>query len=123
MIEQVPEFVPADEVIAVNPWNGSSMVYALTGRQTTSTHVFYRADDDTQVLIDHLDEVATDPEVCPILLELDIEWVLDFGTERTIHDHKLDHPGWDELASAPGFKLVAEQGHAALYQVTACGLG
>lgn len=123
VLAQLPGLVDADEVIAVNPWNGSSMVYALTGRHTTATHVLYEPDADTQVLIEHLDDVATQPQVCPAIRDLHVGWVLDFGNDRLINDERRPYPGWADLSTAPGFELVVRQGHAALYRVTACGLG
>jgi len=123
VIRQVPGIVPEDGVIAVNPWNGSSMVYAITGRHATATHVLYTPTEDTQILIDHLDDVATNPEVCPALIDLGVDWVLDFGQTRLINNEKWHYPGWDDLAVAPGFEVAARQGHATLYRLTACGAG
>ena len=123
VLMKVPELVGVDEVIAVNPWNGSSMAYALTGRPTTATHVLYSPDPDKQVLIDGLDEAATDPAVCPAIINLDVQWVLDFGNQRLINNERKPYPGWDDLATASGFEVAYQQGSAVLYKVTACGLG
>lgn len=120
VLMSVEELVPPGEVIAVNPWNGSSMVYALTGRQVTAPHVFFEADRETQILLDHLDDASSEPKVCPVLDELRVGWVLDFGLDDLLHDHQMTAPGWDDLANSPGFEVVAQQGHAALYRVTAC---
>lgn len=123
VLQQVPEIVPPDGVIAVNPWNGSSMAYALTGRQTIFTHVQYPDDPDKQVLIDSLDEASTDAEVCQALSDLGVGWVLDFGNDRLINNEDRAFPGFEDLEESPGFVLRAESGTAALYEITACGLG
>lgn len=123
VLQQVPEIVPPDGVIAVNPWNGSSMAYALTGRQTIFTHVQYPNDPDKQVLVDSLDDAVTNAEVCQALSDLGVGWVLDFGNDRLINNEDRAFPGFEELDDSPGFKLRAESGHAALYEITACALG
>lgn len=123
VIRQVPDIVPPEEVIAVNPWNGSSMTYALTGRRTTATHVQYSPDPDQQVLIDRLNEAGTDAQVCQALHDLGVHWVLDFGNTRLINNEDRAYPGFEDLVQSPGFVLRAQSGHAALYEITACGLG
>ena len=120
---QVPEIVPPEEVIAVNPWNGSSMAYALTGRKTIFTHVQYPADPDKDVLIESLDDATTNAEVCEALGDLGVQWVLDFGNTRLINNENRAFPGFEDLEDSPGFVLRAQSGHAALYEITACGLG
>lgn len=120
VLRQVPSLVPVEDTIAVNPWNGSSMVYALTGRQTTATHVLYTPNQDKQVLIEHLDDVMTDPRVCPALLDLNVGWVLDFGNTRLINNENRAYPGWENLADSPGFEVAYRSGSAALYRVVAC---
>lgn len=120
LIERIPENVPADAVIATNPWNGSSLVYAFTGRPTTTKHVFYDSTPELTILQDHLDEAATAPEVCRVVRELGVQYVLDFGTSEI--NPAVHHPfaGFDSLGSAPGFELVDREGDVALYRVVAC---
>lgn len=119
---KVSEIVPPTEVIAVNPWNGSSMAYALTGRPTTFTHVQYAPDPTKEVLTARLSKAATDAEVCKALHTLRVKWVLDFGNTRLINNEQRGFPGFEGLRTSPGFEVRAESGHAALYEITACGL-
>lgn len=121
VIMAVPTLVPEGEAIVVNPWNGSSLVYPLTGWRTTATHVLYDPSPDQQVINDELDEVATDPEVCRVLADLHSYWVLDFGMNQLINDSRIDYPGWDSVYRAEGFELVMRRGAASLYRVNACG--
>lgn len=120
VIQMVEQLTGPHDVIAVNPWTGGSMVFALTGRPTTAVHVTDVPNPDDQIIIDHLSSAADDPQVCPAIRDLDVTWVLDFGNERFINNEDRPYPGWDGLAEAPGFELAYRQGHAALYRVTAC---
>ena len=78
---------------------------------------------DKQVLIDSLDDAVTNAEVCQALSDLGVGWVLDFGNDRLINNEDRAFPGFEELDDSPGFKLRADSGHAALYEITACALG
>lgn len=120
LIQRIPTLVPADAVIATNPWNGSSMVYALTGHPTTTTHIFYDATPDLAMIRDHLDEAASKPAACEAAERLGVQYALDFGPQE-VHFGTHPYPGLDELAEAPGFRLVAREGAAALYELVGCG--
>lgn len=119
IIQAAGTIVPEDTVIATNPWNGSSMVFALTGIPTTTTHVSYVLTEDLAVVKDELDEAAVAPEVCDVVRRFGIGYALDFGP-REVHGGDHEYVGFDSLADAPGFELVIQQGEAALYEVTAC---
>lgn len=120
LIRRIPQIVGPGERIVVNPWNGSSMVYALTGQPTTATHVLFEATDDQETIRKDLDELATDPDVCPALARLDAWWVLDFGLRDIINESKIEYPGWNRLKYSPGFEEVARENDAVLYRVTGC---
>lgn len=120
VLQMVEQLTDPDDVIAVNPWTGASMAYALTGRQTTAVHVTDVPNADTQILIDRLSAASEDPEVCPAIDDLSVDWVLDFGNDRFINNENRVYPGWYGLADNPGFELVFQQGNAGLYRVIAC---
>lgn len=120
VIQRIPELVPKDAVIAVNPWNGSALAYAFTGRQVTAPHMFYGETPARKVVAAELDEAASDPTVCPVLRSAGVSYALDFGS-REVHGGSHDYPGFDRLSSARGFQEVARSGHAVLYRITACG--
>ena len=48
-----------------------------------------------------------------------MQYALDFG-DREVHGAHHPMPGFDSLDTARGFELVAEQGDAALFRITAC---
>lgn len=120
LLMRLPRHVPADGVIATNPWNGSSMAYPLVGIRTTTTHVLFDESPEQAVLREALDEAATVPSVCPAVQDLGAGWVLDFGTQEVNRGHN-PYPGFLDLATARGFEEVDRQGQAVLYRITACG--
>lgn len=120
LIERVPALVGPDAVVATNPWNGSSMLYALTGVETTTRHILYTPTPEVDVINAHLDKAGEDPaRVCPAVSALDVTHVLDFG-DREVNGAHHPYPGFDQLEEAPGFEEIAREGQAVLYEITAC---
>ncbi|MDR2895941.1 MAG: hypothetical protein LBV30_04760, partial [Propionibacteriaceae bacterium] len=66
LIKALPDLIPAGAVVATEPGYGSSMAHALAGIHTTTTHFDYISSPDLDIIHNHLDEAASDPElVCP----------------------------------------------------------
>ncbi len=121
LLQQLPGLVPAGERIATNPWNGSSMAYALAGVPTTTTHVGYVSTPDLDTINNSLNRAASNPAVvCPAVRALNVRYVLDFGP-REVHGGRHRYPGLENLATAEGFTVAARVGKATLYRVEACG--
>lgn len=122
LLERLPELLPPGAVVATTPYNGASMAYALEDVTTTTTHITYTWTADLTVINKHLDEATTDPEVCTALDDMGVDYVLDFGRREVNRGSRaLEYPGFDSLARSPGFEVVAREGHAVLYRITACG--
>ncbi|WP_316668452.1 DUF6541 family protein [uncultured Propionibacterium sp.] len=122
LIERLPDLLPPGAVVATTPYNGASMAYALENVTTTTTHITYTWTADITVINKHLDEVATDPEVCTALNDLGVDYALDFGRREVNHGALASkYPGFSSLAHSPGFEVVAREGHAVLYRITGCG--
>lgn len=118
LIEKLASIVPDHAVVAVNPWNGSSLAYPLAGVSVTENHAMgYRSPEQT-LIGERLDEAGNDPEICSVLVSSDVEYVLDFGA--LIDDLHHTYEGFDSLERAEGFELVAEVGDESLYRITAC---
>lgn len=119
LIERVPDHVAPGERIAVDPWNGSALVYALTGRDTTSKHILGWVSPEQSIVSQRLRFADSDPTVCGALREGHIGYVLSFqGGEVRGEDHP--YPGFDDLDRAPGFTAVDRQGSAVLYRIDVC---
>lgn len=121
LIRRLPAEVPADDVVATDPWNGSSLAYPLAGVRTTSHHATGYTSAAELVLRGDLHHAAEDPQVCAAISQLGVRYVLDFGT-MSVGGPSTEYPGFTDLAMSPGFELVDEQGEAKLYRITACGL-
>ncbi len=120
IIDEVDQLVPKDATIAVSPWNGGAMAFAFADRNTTSKHTLTTYTPDELLLNDSLRDAASNPAVCPAVRHLGVKFALDFGTKEV---HGEDH-GFKGLLipdSAPGFQLVAREGEAKLFKLTACG--
>lgn len=119
VIDRLPDLVPDDSVIAVNPWTGAAMAYALAGRDTTAKHVLTANSRDVEVLNSRLRSADTVPGVCDAVRATGVRYVLDFGSKE-VHGGNHRFPGLENLAESTAFKLVFEQGEARLYELTAC---
>ena len=121
LLGELHDDLPAGAGVATVPYNGSSMAYALEGVRTTTTHLYYTATPDVRTINEHLDEAASDPQVCRALEDLDVDYALDFGPREVSQTNfRVGYPGFDSLATSPGFEVVAREGHAVLYRITAC---
>ena len=119
LIDELPDLIDKDAVVAVDPRSGAALAYALAGVDTTLKHLLHRHDPEVYVIQDKLNKAATDPTVCPAIRKLGATYALYFPG-KTISNQK-PFPGFTHLDTAPGFELVAKQGDAALYRITACG--
>lgn len=119
LLQELPSVVPEGDMVAVNPWTGAALVYAISGRPATAPHTFYGEDDLRVIVRQSLDEAGTDAAVCPVLEASHVRWALDFG-DREVHGGHHYYPGLDALADTRGFVEVLRVGHAALYRIDAC---
>jgi hypothetical protein len=119
LIDELDDIVPADATIAVNPWTGGAMAFAIADRNTTSKHTLTTYTKATELLNDKLREAGTDPAVCDAARADNVRYVLDFGT-REVHGGNHGFVGLQIPDATPGFELLARHGDAKLFEVTAC---
>lgn len=119
LMRVLPSIVPQGDVVAVDPWTGAALAYAVSGTRVSTRHVQEQPSHDGMVVRDLLNQAASDPRVCASLDEKQIRYALAFDGPL-IHNGPA-YPGFADLSTAPGFDLVAKQGDAALYKITACG--
>ncbi len=122
LMEELDDVVPADAVIAGNPWTGSSLAYVLADRRTLQLHTLAVLSPETDEVYADLRDATTNPEVCDAIVEENVRFVLDFGGQE-VHGGDHPYPGLDDLAASDAVELVESVGSAGLYRVTACGLG
>jgi hypothetical protein len=114
--------VPQDAVIIGNPWNGSSLAYAIADRRTLQLHILGATSKDLELIYARLNQAASDPEVCAAVSRVGARYVLDFG-HREVNDgegRSISFDGLDDLAARGVAEPVDAQGSATLYKITAC---
>jgi hypothetical protein len=121
LMERLDDEIPPGDSIVGNPWTGTALAYAFSGRRMLTPHVGGTIPEDIKYLMDNLDEVEDDPKVCDIVRDLRAYWVLDFEG-RQVHDRNIHFEGLDSLFTNPGVDEVDHEGlEARLYRITACG--
>ncbi len=119
LINKLDDIVGPNDVIAVSPWNGGAMAFALANRKTTSRHALSTYPADIAIINEALRNATTDPAVCPAVRAAGVRYVLDFGSQE-VHGGDHDFPGFDNLQDSPAVELVEHVGSAKLYRVIAC---
>ena len=118
------ELLPADAVVAQNPWAGTAMLWALTDRRVLFPHLTGVWSPDQQLIAERLRDAASDPAVCAAVAETGVGYVITAPPTFWQPDPLAENwPGLDDLADADGFELLAEEGDNALWRITACDAG
>jgi hypothetical protein len=122
LLKRIPNHVPPDAVIADNPWNGSSLAYAYTGRRVLTAHLFAEKDAEASLIDERLKIGPEALPVCTALKNKNVQFVLDFGSRYLIDlPGSESYPGVTDIGQAEGFELVDSQGDdAKLYRISAC---
>lgn len=132
LLARVPGLVPEGDVVAVDPYDGGELVYALADRKALS----HRRTPSARLAEERLDEVGTSPEVCDAVRDEGVRYALvlgnRFGAEADAARAYDGVASLDDLweasreeggADAP-VRLLAQEGAAArLFELTACAGG
>ncbi len=119
ILEKVDALVPEGATIAANPWTGAALAYALADRNTTSKHTLTTYTASEKLINSRLRWAASDPDVCNAVRDLNVGYVLDFGTQG-VNGGGAGFPGLEISNPTDGFTLLAQVGDAKLFEVTAC---
>ncbi|HWE88449.1 MAG TPA: DUF6541 family protein [Pseudonocardiaceae bacterium] len=121
---RVHDAVPADSVVADNPWDGSVLLWALADRRTLFPHLGITTTPDQDYLAAHLIDAAADPRVCAVADRLRVGYLLiGDGTFWPWAPQRKDYPGLADPAGRKGFHLIDADGPIKLYRLTACATG
>lgn len=122
LYSELPELVPADSVIAGNPWDGSAWAYFVSGRHVLYPHVLAAMNDDKELIAKSLRDASTNPAVCSAAKRLHVDYAIN--SDELIYlpgnPNNQAYPGLEHLENAAGFRLVAQVGSNRLYKLTAC---
>lgn len=121
LFERLPGEVPADAVIAVNPWNGGSLAYAFADRKVLEYHQTQRKTADLEAIAQGLADADKNPKVCEAVRRLKVGYALDLGSQYLLnHPSSLMYPGLQDLEKSKAVKLVDSEGEAKLFKIVAC---
>ncbi|HET8615704.1 MAG TPA: DUF6541 family protein [Actinomycetales bacterium] len=122
-LRNLGEQLPAGAVVASNPWNGSQLLYALTGRTVLFAHFKPALTPARTLVAEHADDVASDPQVCEAMRATGVTHVLTYARRITYWSwspRTKQYPGLDDVAGQPGYQLVDRSGPYSLWKLTAC---
>lgn len=119
LIRRLRDHVPADVTIASNPWNGSALAFALADRKTLQLHLISEISPDARKINQHLRDAKVDPNVCPAVRALNVEYVLDFG-HNEVHGADHGYYGLDGIDGSGVGRLIDSEGDAKLLKIEAC---
>ncbi|MGN6126005.1 MAG: DUF6541 family protein [Humibacter sp.] len=120
LLLRIPETVPEGVVIAGSPWTGASLAYAIADRPVLMPHTLMEVSDELEAINDGLNTATDDGTTCRAVEDLDVGFVLDFGSAE-VHPGTHPFPGLEGLADSEAVRLVDSEGKARLYEVVACG--
>lgn len=127
LMSHVRELVPENGVVVGDPLTGASLTPAFAGRAAIAPHVFGARTPAEAYLLQHWEDAGIDPEVCPLISELNAYWAIDFGSNGVYRGQISELPGTEDLAARAGrpgsgsaITEIARVGDAALYEATAC---
>ncbi|MEV7693163.1 DUF6541 family protein [Microbacterium sp. NPDC089189] len=118
LLGRLDDDVPADAVVAGDPFAGAAMAYALADRRVLLPHALVEMDDARARLVDALRTGRLDAEACAAAEDEEVRYVLDFGTAG-VHGPIEGYPG---LAESTQVTLIDSEGDARLYALTGCSL-
>lgn len=122
VIHHIPDVVPREDTLMVNPWTGGSVAYALTGQKVSSYHLLETRTPAVDRIDQNLESALEDPSVCSDVDDIRAYYVLDFGTrEMNGVNHASVYGGLLGLEQAGVAEPVYQSGNAKILQVTACG--
>ncbi len=121
LLARIDDEVPESSVVAGNPWNGSTLVYAFADRPVLKFHLSQPRTPAQELVESSLNVARQRPETCDAIRTLKVKFVLDFGTQYLLdHPQSRTYPGLENLNKSDAVELVDSEGDAKLYRVTAC---
>jgi hypothetical protein len=123
VIERLGTTTDDNALIIGNPWTGTSLAYALGGREVVEKHIFGPRSDDAAFLDANLVDIDSDPLVCDAVARLGVDYVLDFGSQNVfgLETPWADRPGLNDLTPSEHLVLVDSEGSdARLFRIEGC---
>lgn len=114
--------VPDDAVVAANPWRGGTYLYAIAGVRTAFPTEKQTTSERDLLLSSRLDVLETDHEVCDLVTEMGVRYVLTGGSAQrdATAEQIRDFRGVDQVGLRSAFAAVAKAGPYTLWRVPPC---
>ncbi len=124
MLRRMPETLPADALVLGDPIAGAAYTEVIGQREAVYPQLYHSVQNshDQDILINHFNEIQTNPEVCEVILRRGITYFYqdaDGWYYQSLRSSRA--PGLYNVDTSSGFELVDEGGTARLYRITACG--
>lgn len=120
LLKRIGNYVPQNEMVVSDPWNGSAFMLAVGGRTPFYAHLSMAWDYDHSYLASNFRNIDTDPEVCAILQRNNLHWYLDMGGSYS-DPYDPQHTMFLGIEPVPdAMEAIDSQGDATLYRITAC---
>ncbi len=122
LLEELPSLIPDTSAVVVgDPWNGSTLSWAVGGRESLFPHLTGLWDPDRVTVAQRLDAIGSDPEVCAALDRLNAHYLLSSPGRLWGGDPQASFfDAVDRAAGQPGFAEIARRGDAVLYEIDEC---
>ncbi|UTX52787.1 DUF6541 family protein [Leucobacter aridicollis] len=120
LLKRLDEHVPADTVLAANPWNGGSLAYAISDREVLVAHTGGLLTPEVAELTSNLADGGA--RVCELAADLNVEFVLDFGERYVFPGTPRAEPfaGISGVEDSSILTEVDREGDAVLFEITGC---
>lgn len=125
LMGRLGEHMDEGAVIVGNPWDGSTLTWALGGVESLFPHLAGEWTADEELLAHHLDAAATDPAVCDAVERTGARYL--YRSEGLLWGSPPE-AGWfwgiDGAREDTGvLELVDREGGSTLYRISACDAG
>lgn len=121
LMSRLDETVPPDAVIAVNPYNGSALAYAVSGRQVTQYQLTSGPGKELELMAGNLSTAEPGSQTCMATSAANVQYILDFGTGYLGNYTAAGrYPGFVNVVPSSRVVLVDSQGPAKLYRLNDC---
>jgi hypothetical protein len=115
-------YVPAGQRIINHGWDGSPLIYALSGVPVVSYSTASTPSDAAAYLSLHVDRIAQDPQACAYAKQLDARYVVTSGPMEFANEPSVRFwSGVTAVKPSSTFEVVARSGQSTLYRIHACG--
>lgn len=114
--------IPADAVVAADPWKGATYLYVVSGRRLYYPTEKTNTTPERRLVGLGLDRVGTDPEVCRVVRDAGIEYAITGGVPFLwgVEVSARTYTGIEGIASSPAWEVVATEAPYTLYRRVAC---